>query len=84
MCAVRQGMIVSRFVASALSVFLRLLNLLMLLGRSSASKDIELLVLRHEVAVGRRTNRSLAWIGQIAQSSPRSSGPYPRCCGDIA
>jgi hypothetical protein len=38
-------------------IFLHLLNLLMMLGRSSASKDIELLVLRHEVAVLRRTNR---------------------------
>lgn len=38
-------------------IFLHLLNLLMLLGRSSASKDIELLVLRHEVAVLRRTAR---------------------------
>jgi len=38
-------------------IFLHLLNLLMLLGRSSASKDIELLVLRHEVAVLRRTTR---------------------------
>jgi putative transposase len=33
-----------------------LLNLLVLLGRSSASKDIELRVLRHEVAVLGRTN----------------------------
>jgi putative transposase len=37
-------------------VFIRLLNLLVLLGRSSVSKDIELLVLRHEVAVLRRAN----------------------------
>ena len=34
----------------------RLLGLLVLLGRSSASKDVELLVLRHEVAVLRRGN----------------------------
>jgi putative transposase len=52
-------------------IFLHLLNLLMMLGRSSASKDIELLVLRHEVAVLRRTSSRPAWIGPIARSSPR-------------
>ncbi|HEX5402565.1 MAG TPA: helix-turn-helix domain-containing protein [Pseudonocardiaceae bacterium] len=37
-------------------IFLRLVGLLVLLARSSASKDVELLVLRHEVAVLRRGN----------------------------
>ena len=37
-------------------IFDRLLNWLTLLGRTSTSKDVELLVLRHEVAVLRRTN----------------------------
>ena len=37
-------------------IFQHLLGLLLLLGSTSATKDIELLVLRHEVAVLRRTN----------------------------
>ena len=37
-------------------IFDRLLDWLMLMGRTSSSKDVELLVLRHEVAVLRRTN----------------------------
>ena len=34
----------------------RLLSWLLLLGRTSSSKNVELLVLRHEVAILRRTN----------------------------
>ena len=37
-------------------ILARLCSWLVLLGRSSASKDAELLVLRHEVAVLRRTH----------------------------
>src|SRR4249920_1835496 len=37
-------------------IFQHLLGLVLLIGRTSATKDVELLVLRHEVAVLRRTN----------------------------
>ncbi len=37
-------------------IFRHVLGLVLLLGRTSAVKDVELLVLRHEVAVLRRTN----------------------------
>ena len=37
-------------------IFIQLLGWLMLLGPTSSSKNIELLVLRHEVAILRRTN----------------------------
>jgi putative transposase len=52
-------------------IFLRLLNLLLLLGRSSAPKDVELLVLHHEVTVLRRATPKprLGWSDRVV--SPR-------------
>ena len=51
-------------------IFVRLCSWLVLLGRSSASKNAELLVLRHEVAVLRRTIPGRGWTGPTARSLP--------------
>jgi putative transposase len=47
-------------------IFIRLCGWLVLPGRSTTSKDIELLVLRHEIAVLRRTSPRprLDWAGR--------------------
>ena len=50
------GMIVAVSLRLLYLLFLQVLRLVLLLGRPSSTKDIELLVLRHEVAVLRRTN----------------------------
>jgi len=42
-------------------IFFRLVDLLLLFGRSSAFKDVELVVLRHEVRVLRRANPKPRW-----------------------
>jgi hypothetical protein len=62
-------------------IFVRLCGWLVLLGRSAPSKDAELLVLRHEVAVLRRTNPRPGSTGPTAQSLPHSSGSCQQGCG---
>jgi hypothetical protein len=55
------GMITAVSLRLVYLIFDRLLHWLLLPGRTSSSKDIELLVLRHEVAVLRRTKPRLDW-----------------------
>jgi putative transposase len=64
-------------------IFIRLISWLMLLARSSASKDVELLVLRHEVSVLRRqVSRPKPLAGEDAVTARRASSP-PRWDLDI-
>ena len=60
------GMIMAVSLRLVYLIFDRLLGWPTLLGRTSSSKDVELLVLRHEVAILRRTNPKprLDWADQ--------------------
>ena len=63
-------------------ILIGLLNWLALLGRATSSKNIELLVLRHEVAVLGSTNPRRVWTGPTEPYSSSATGSaHPRSAG---
>ncbi len=65
-------------------IFRQVIGLVMLMFRTSATKDVELLVLRHEVSVLRSTNPRprVGWADRVI-FAPSSAG-CPEHCGGIA
>src|SRR6478672_584348 len=60
-------------------MLVRVLGWLMLLARSDAAKDVEILTLRHEVAVLRRTNPrpKISWLDRAVLSALSTLLPTP-------
>jgi putative transposase len=62
-------------------IFIRLIDWRMLLSRASSSKDFEILVLRHEVAVLRSTNPRprLDWADRAVFAARSDAYPTALC-----
>jgi hypothetical protein len=91
----RLGMISTVSLRLLYLIFQQVLGLLVLLGRTSAIKDVELLVLRHEVAVLRRTTLNPPELGRPGRvrrarpsAAPSAASPSPvtpaRSCAGMA
>jgi hypothetical protein len=74
------GMIAAVSLRLLYLIFQQVLRLVFLLGQTTSAKDVELLVLRHEVAVLHAPTRDHVWTGPTGRSSPPSSDACPRAC----
>ena len=66
----RSGMIAAVSLRLLYLIFRQMLGLVLLMGRTSTTKDIELLVLRHEVAILRAPTHDHASTGRTGPCSP--------------
>jgi putative transposase len=78
------GMIAAVSLRLLYLIFQQVLGLVPLIGRTSSTKDVELLVLRHEVAMLRRTNPKprLSWadravLAALIRQLPRALRVHP-------
>jgi hypothetical protein len=78
------GMIAAVSLRLLYLIFMQVLSLVSLLSRGASSKDVELLVLRHEVAVLRRTSPPprLTWADRAILAAPIRR--LPRDCAGTA
>jgi len=68
-------MMISHVLRPLYLIFIRLCGWLVLLGRSSPSKNAELLVLRHEAALPRPPRRARPASGRYRRAGDRPAGP---------
>ncbi len=73
----RSGMIAAVSLRLLYLIFRQVLGLLLMTARTSSTKDIELIVLRHEVAVLRRTNPKprLDWADRAVFATHPATAP---------
>ena len=69
----------------AYSMLVRVLSWLALLARIDTAKDVEILMLRHQVAVLRRTNPrpTLTWLDRAMLRRAEPTAAHPATCWSV-